>query len=49
MDYINSSSLDPEKIAEALETLGLATHARAKTEARSLDVIAAELTEAGEI
>ena len=43
------SSLDPEKIAEALETLGLATHARAKTEARSLDVIAAELTEAGEI
>ena len=40
-------SADPEKIAEALQVLGLATEAHAKTRSRSLDAIAAELAEEG--
>jgi hypothetical protein len=39
------ASADPEKIAEALKTLGLVSEASAKTSARSLDVLAAELME----
>lgn len=41
------SSVDPEKIAEALKVLGLVSDASAKTEARSMDVLAAELAELG--